>query len=190
MNTGSIPENPNLNPNVNSAAQTNSVMSACAGISESAQSRVAFQITALMSEQAEKLPYDVLTRLRFARDKAVQHARINASAVREAATGAVLVAGNASVTGNGGNASGALRLHPGFLNGNSLGNSGTDFWTRLGSVLPLIALVLGLLCIQHFHQRSQISAAAEVDAALLGDDLPFLAYSDPGFVEFLKSNEH
>jgi hypothetical protein len=55
-------------------------------------------------------------------------------------------------------------------------------------VLPLAALVLGLMFIQHFHQRSQISAAAEVDAALLGDDVPFAAYNDPGFVEFLKND--
>jgi hypothetical protein len=31
----------------------------------------------------------------------------------------------------------------------------------------------------------QISATAEIDAALLGDELPPAAYTDPGFSEFL-----
>ena len=199
MNTFSLSAKPNSLPNVNSpgASGTSSA--------DAAQSRVAFQITSLMSEQAEKLPYDVLTRLRFARDKAVQHARTAASAAHQASTVTGLAVGSTTgsttVTvggGSGGNNGSALSLQPGFFGGKFGANfgsnfgskSGNDFWTRLGSVLPLIALVLGLLCIQNFHQRSQISAAAEVDAALLGDDLPFLAYSDPGFVEFLKSNEH
>jgi hypothetical protein len=41
--------------------------------------------------------------------------------------------------------------------------------------------------IQRLHNDSQISAAAEIDASLLADDLPPSAYSDPGFVEFLKA---
>ena len=36
-------------------------------------------------------------------------------------------------------------------------------------------------------RRRQVVAAAEIDAALLTDDLPPDAYSDPGFAEFLRS---
>jgi hypothetical protein len=140
--------------------------------SDAAQARLALKLTALMTERAENLPHDVRERLRFAREKAIQHARAVASAAQQT------VAGAKSVNSNGG--SGTLSLQT--------GPSGGDWWTRLGSVLPLAALVLGLLFIQHFHQRSQISAAAEVDAALLGDDVPFAAYNDPGFVEFLKAD--
>ena len=43
------------------------------------------------------------------------------------------------------------------------------------------------MLIQHWQDRTQISVAAEVDAALLADDLPPKAYSDAGFVEFLKT---
>ena len=43
------------------------------------------------------------------------------------------------------------------------------------------------MLIQDWQNRTQISVAAEVDAALLGDDLPLNAYSDAGFVEFLKA---
>ena len=56
----------------------------------------------------------------------------------------------------------------------------------LGSALPLIALVAGLILIQRGHVNAQIATAAEVDAALLADDLPPTAYGDAGFVEFLK----
>ena len=62
-------------------------------------------------------------------------------------------------------------------------------WLRLASVLPLILLVLGLVMIQHLHDQAEIHAAAEVDAALLADDLPPEAYGDPGFVIFLKQPE-
>ena len=62
-------------------------------------------------------------------------------------------------------------------------------WLRLASVLPLMVLVLGLVLIQHLHDQAEIHAAAEVDAALLADDLPPEAYGDPGFVAFLKQPE-
>lgn len=139
---------------------------------EASESRIALQLTALMTEQSETLPHDVAVRLRFSREKAVQRAREMAFAVQETMGTAIL----ASET------SGALRLHP--------STAGGGWWTRLGSMLPLAALVLGLLFIQNFHQRSQISAAAEVDAALLASDVPFSAYADPGFVEFLKTDGH
>ncbi len=145
---------------------------------DAVQTRVALQMTALMTEQAEKLPHDVRERLRFAREKALQRARSMALAAQQSLSPVT------SVSGNGG--SGTLTLQSGGFGG----SFGSDLWTRLGSVLPLAALVLGLLFIQHFHQRSQISAAAEVDAALLVDDVPFAAYSDPGFVEYLKSDGH
>lgn len=140
--------------------------------SEAAQTRFAMQMTALMTEQAEALPHDVLVRLRFAREKALQSARAVTLATQQTLGTAISASGNS--------ASSSLRLHSGLLGG--------DWWTRLGSVLPLAVLVLGLLFIQSFHQRSQISAAAEVDAALLGGDVPFSAYNDPGFVEFLKTD--
>ena len=50
-------------------------------------------------------------------------------------------------------------------------------------------LVLGLVLIQHLHEQAEIHAAAEVDAALLADDLPPEAYGDPGFVVYLNQPE-
>ena len=50
----------------------------------------------------------------------------------------------------------------------------------------LLALVAGLMLIQSENTQRQIAAAVEVDTDLLLDELPPSAYSDPGFVEFLK----
>ena len=54
-------------------------------------------------------------------------------------------------------------------------------------MLQVLALAGGFFLIGHLHSQAQISAAAEIDAALLSDDLPPEAYNDPGFVEFLKT---
>ena len=63
----------------------------------------------------------------------------------------------------------------------------TPWWARLAAFMPAVALTLGLICIDQFNLTQRIEAAAEVDAALLSDDLPPSAYADPGFAEFLKS---
>jgi hypothetical protein len=52
---------------------------------------------------------------------------------------------------------------------------------------PLLLLVLGLMFISHLNREGQIQAAADVDAAILVDELPPAAYSDPGFAEFVRS---
>lgn len=62
----------------------------------------------------------------------------------------------------------------------------TPWWARLASLLPALALTLGLIAIDQLNLTQRIEAAAEVDAALLADDLPPAAFVDPGFVEFLK----
>lgn len=126
------------------------------------EARVAYRITALLSEQSEELPHGVEERLRFARQQAVgRMKRAQALATADAAQGA----------------GSTLAL---------LGGS-SPRWLRLASILPLIALVVGLVLIQDDHTQTQIQAAVDVDTALLGDDLPPSAYDDPGFVEFLKT---
>jgi hypothetical protein len=59
---------------------------------------------------------------------------------------------------------------------------------RIGSVLPLIVLAAGLVLIHVSQSDGRASELAEVDAALLTDDLPPAAYADPGFVQYLKSS--
>ena len=69
----------------------------------------------------------------------------------------------------------------------ALGGWGGPWWSRLASVLPLVALVAGLVLIQELNDDAKIEVAADVDAALLADALPPAAYGDAGFVEYLKT---
>jgi hypothetical protein len=50
----------------------------------------------------------------------------------------------------------------------------------------MVLLVVGLLTINMVLDEFRANEVAEVDAALLTDDLPPVAYTDPGFVHFLK----
>jgi hypothetical protein len=129
------------------------------------QTHFARRVTALLTEQQTAQPRaDIDERLRVARERAVSSAR----QLRLTTAPAVTVTGGGALT---------------------LGGRGapTPWWLRLSSLLPLAVLLAGLMLIDHNYTSSQIEAAAEVDAALLTDDLPPEAYRDPGFTEFLKS---
>ena len=69
------------------------------------------------------------------------------------------------------------------------GAEGGSLWNRLGSFLPFIALIIGLISIQIIQSDSNTTEIAEIDSALLLDELPPLAYTDPGFLQFLKVNQ-
>ncbi|HAU56843.1 MAG TPA: DUF3619 domain-containing protein, partial [Comamonadaceae bacterium] len=66
------------------------------------------------------------------------------------------------------------------------GDGGTHWWQSILSALPIMALLAGLVVINLDLDEAGTLEVAEVDAALLADDLPPAAYSDPGFVQFLK----
>ena len=61
--------------------------------------------------------------------------------------------------------------------------------SRAGLVIPLAALVFGLMGIYQFEQRQQIIESAAIDAEVLTDDLPLSAYLDNGFGAFLEKGE-
>lgn len=124
------------------------------------EARIGLRIAARLSERAEQLPPDVSERLRFAREQALERARVAAKASGSVALGG----GGAAVLGG----------HP-------------NWWMRLASALPIVTLAVGLVLIQYWHNQAQIERAAEIDAALLSDDVPPWAYADAGFVEFLKT---
>lgn len=127
------------------------------------QARFALRVTAKLTERSADLGPDLTERLRFAREKALERARAARSAELTIPVGAVR--GGAAV----------------------LGRAGSGWWLRFASVLPVFALAAGLFMIQRWQENTQISTAAEVDAALLSDALPPQAYSDAGFAEFLKT---
>ena len=121
------------------------------------------QVAMRLAAGAAELPYDITERLRAARVQAV--------ALRK--TTAAYAAPAVSIAG------GVARL--------TFGEQGPGFWGRIGSALPLVALVAGLVLIHIIQNDNRASEVAEVDAALLTDDLPPSAYADPGFAQFLKS---
>lgn len=128
------------------------------------EARFGVRVASMLGERAQSTAPDISERLRFAREQALSRAQ--AARRAQAATGPVVVGrGRAAVLAN------------------PLG-----WWFKLGSAAPLALLVLGLAGIAHVHDKAQIAAVAEVDAALLADDLPPAAYTDPGFAEYLKTN--
>lgn len=71
-----------------------------------------------------------------------------------------------------------------------LPDEGLNLWRILGSALPLLALVLGLMLIQSLQRDLAETDIATLDSALLLDELPPDAYTDPGFVQFMKIQLH
>ncbi len=124
------------------------------------------RVVARLSDSSQELPYDISERLRAARVQALAKRKATAPAAQTASAPSVLQQGNSA----------------------TLGQGGPDFgWlSGLGALLPLLALVAGLMFIQTFHDSRHATDLAEVDVALLTDDLPPQAYSDPGFLQYLK----
>lgn len=129
------------------------------------EARFGVRVASMLGERSLSTAPDISERLRFAREQALTRG--------QAARRQTQVAGAPVVVGRGRTATLA----------NPLG-----WWFKLGSAAPLALLVLGLAGIAHVHDKAQIAAVAEVDAALLSDDLPPAAYTDPGFAEYLKTN--
>jgi len=130
----------------------------------SLEDRFGLRVAARLDVATAELSHDVTERLRAARVRAVA----SAAQFRTQPVSAIAPSGGgASLT---------------------FGGEGQSWWNRLASVLPLVALVAGLFLIHTVQNERRASEVAEVDAALLTDDLPPSAYADPGFVQFLKSS--
>ena len=130
---------------------------------ELAADRFGFRVAAHLSELTDDLPHDVCERLRVARLQALaQHRRL----LGQKAVQASLVTGSSVAT---------------------LGGP-VKHWGRMGIVLPLLALVVGMFAIDVIQSDSRAKELAEIDVAILTDDLPPAAYADPGFAQFLKLN--
>jgi hypothetical protein len=121
-------------------------------------------ISRRLNEHAAELPHDITERLRVARMQALSQRKPE-----------------------------PIRIfvpHLATPGGPGMGNSdeGLNLWSRFASVLPIIILLLGLATIHIFQNENRANEIAQLDAELLIDDLPPAAYTDPGFLIFLKSN--
>lgn len=156
-------------------------VSAAATDLDARMARFGQSVAASLSERTAELPHDVTERLRFAREQALVRAAQARAARTAAATASPTVVQMGAVLATSGG--------PGNLPG--VGGKGGDggLWAKLISALPLLALLAGLLLMQQGQLHEQIVAAAEVDTALLSDDLPPAAFSDPGFAEYLTDSQ-
>ena len=128
------------------------------------QDRFALKTVSHLAAGTQDLPHNISERLRAARVQAVAQRKV--ASTRTAP----------SVIGNG--ASATLTLGS---------DEGLSWWQRIGVVLPILALVIGVLAINSFQSDRRTQELAEVDSALLTDELPPAAFADAGFVQFLKT---
>ena len=70
--------------------------------------------------------------------------------------------------------------------GSTMGNEPFSWMARFGMVLPLIVLVVGLFGIVQYEKQQRINETADLDAAMLTDNLPVVAYADHGFNAYLE----
>ena len=130
--------------------------------SEILQDRYGLKIAARLSAGAVDVPHVVSERLRVARIQAMAKRKVP----KLASATSVLSSGGIAMLG--------------------AGDEDLTWWGRIVSVLPLIALAIGLVTINAYQNDNSARELAAVDAALLVDDLPPAAYADPGFAQFIK----
>ena len=117
------------------------------------------RLGARLTMDAQNLDHDISQRLRVAREGAV--ARLAAQPGLVAAS----------------------QRHGGVL---SLGGPVSN-WGKFSSLLPMLLLLIGLVCIDAVQDQFRADELADVDVELLTAELPPVAYTDPGFVQFLRS---
>lgn len=132
---------------------------------ENYQDRFGRNLAARLSDTTQDLPNDISERLKAARMQALAKRKVVAK-----------LQPAVSVQANGG----AATL--------TMGDPVNSIWNRLGSLIPLLVLIVGLLTIAIIQEQRAANEVAEVDVELLADDLPPSAYTDPGFVHFLNTN--
>ena len=125
------------------------------------QDQFAKSLIQRLDTAAQTATPDIAERLRFARERALA-----AQKVAPLETAWALAP----------QASGAL----------ALGGGKFDLFSKWGALLPLIALVIGMFAISQLQNDYRAREIADVDSALLTDDLPPAAYADQGFGQFLK----
>ena len=133
--------------------------------SDTAQDQFGHKLAARLSSATDELPHDISERLRVAR----LHA-LNQRKVLRAKTASTVVALSAVATLN-------------------YGDEKSSLWQRIASFAPMIALIAGIITISFIQNDNRADDLAEVDAALLTDDLPPNAFTDPGFAQFLRVNK-
>jgi hypothetical protein len=128
--------------------------------------RQGLRLTARLNAATAELPHEVTERLRAARERAIANRKVEW--VRQPA--AYGRAGQLALAG-----------------------WGTDermsWMGRLSSTLALCLLVFGMVGISEAQSELRARELAQVDIALLTDELPPAAFADPGFLQFLQTED-
>ncbi|MDB5790271.1 MAG: hypothetical protein JWQ80_295 [Massilia sp.] len=123
---------------------------------------LAYKLRHALNEHLDALPASTTERLAAARALALARKKADAPAGARQAVRRLF----------------GVRFH---LSGAGLG--------RLGVAIPLLALVFGLGGLYQYDQQQRIAELAELDAAVLADELPLTAYLDHGFNAYLESQQ-
>lgn len=161
----------------------------------------AFIICRYLDQGAEQLPYRVVERLAAARARAL-------AKLAEPAPASVAAAFPAPLPSAGGAAG---SIHRADADGSDIQiptphapatwrppvpardskparEPRTPFWWRFAAtVVPLLMLAVGVLVVDTVHQEQSAAELAEIDSALLTDDVPLVAYADRGFGVYIKN---
>jgi len=117
------------------------------------------RVTRLLNAQSENLSSDIQSRLRDSRATALSRAKAEPVFVAQLQT-----------------------THRGFRNS----SWNKPIWSFTGWLVPVTVVVLGLIAITEWQEDLRINDIANVDIALLTDDVPPDAFVDNGFMAFLK----
>ncbi len=118
----------------------------------------AYKVRRALDQRSEALPPAMAARLLAAREFALSHKKMEV----RAATPALAAAG---------------AFHPNPQN--------RSWLARIGVAAPLLAGLLLFVGLYQYEQQSHINDIADLDAAVLADELPLSAYADHGFNAFL-----
>ena len=130
----------------------------------------AYKVRHALNERLDDLPASTTDRLAQARKVALARKKAHVEApmsVRVANTG--------------------MATAGGFMGG--LLPRGFGWLGRMGVAVPMLVLVAGLAGIYQYEQQQRIADLAELDAAVLSDELPLSAYLDHGFNAYLTQSE-
>mgnify|MGYP001163295338 CR=1 FL=1 len=129
------------------------------------EQQFAQEIRRSLDESTARLPFRVSHRLELARNAAIARQRTTEVQRVHAPVGALA----------GTSASG--------------GSSEHTVWWRLGvTLVPVLVVVIGLMVISVWNDTETADEIAEIDTAVLTDEVPLSAYTDRGFGVFLKNS--
>ena len=122
------------------------------------------EIRSALDASVSRLPYSITHRLELARMAALARHRPLARRTTQPVLRPLLTEGSADP-----------------------GTRGARWW-RVGlAALPALVLAAGLYAIALWNDTEAADEIAEIDSAMLTDDVPLAAYTDRGFGVFLKN---